>query len=110
MQRKKAVEIIGYRRMRAKANGNILWVIIIVIGIIGWVKGSWYYFGGAIFFGFVFGILYSSIESWRIQKLTGISKYDMEEAYAESLVAKLDPITKNPETYLQYIDSIPDEE
>jgi hypothetical protein len=110
MQRKKAVEIVGYSRMRAKAIGIMIWAVLLPVGVMGWILWKWYFLPIAILIGFVIGSIYSIFETKRIERLTGLNVNEQEKAYADSLVAKLDPITKNPKKYREYIDSIPDEE
>lgn len=108
MQRKKAVELIGYSRMRAKTIGYIIWVIILIVGVLGWILWKWYSLPLAIILGLIFGSLYSIFEAKRVERITGLNIHEQERAYGESMVAKLHPISKNPDKYREYIESLPD--
>lgn len=110
MQRKKAVEIVGYSRRRAKTIGCMIWPIMLVIGIIGAIFWKWYALVLALIAGFIFGSAFSYLQSKRIERITGLNIHEQEIAYSESLAAKLDPITRDPAVYREYIDSISDEE
>lgn len=94
--------------MRAKSIGYILWFLILIVGVIGLIFWKWYSIILAIVFGLVFGTLSSFIESKRIQRITGLNIHEQERAYGESLVAKLHPMTRTPDKYREYIDSLPD--
>jgi len=109
MQRKKAVEIVGYRRRRGKTIGYMIWMIMLVIGIIGVIFWKWYTLILTLIAGFIFGSIFSYLESKRIERITGLNIHEQHLAYSESLAAKLDPITRDPAAYRKYIDSIPDE-
>ena len=50
------------------------------------------------------------IEVKRIQRITGLTIHEQEMAFRESAEASLDPITRNPEQYRSYIDSLPDDD
>jgi len=110
LRRQKAAEIVGYSRRRAKAIGCMLWPIMLVIGVIGWYLWKWYAMLLALIAAAVFGSLYSMIETKRIQRKTGLNIDDQEIAYRKSLASGLHPITRDPSTYREYIDSMPDEE
>jgi hypothetical protein len=109
VQRKKAVEIVGYSRQRAKTIGYMLWIAIVLFGIIGTIFWEWYALIIAPIVGLIFGYVFSILQSKHIEKITGLSIHEQRLAYDESLMAQRDPITKNPTEYRKYIDSIPDE-
>ena len=110
MQRTKAVEIIGYSRQRLKAIGCMIWTVMLVTGIIGMIFWKWYSLILVFIAGYVSASVYSHLQSKRIERITGLNIYEQEIAYRESLVALSHPITKHPDDYKEYIDSIPDEE
>ena len=109
MQRKKAVEIVGYSRRRAKAIGYMMWLAMIILGIIGVIFWKWYAVLIVLITGLIFGYIFSILQSKHIEKITGLDIHEQILAYSESLGAKNNPITKNPAAYKEYIDSIPDE-
>jgi len=108
MDRQKAAEIVGYSRRRAKAIGCMIWIAMIVIGIAGTIYWKWYAAPIALLAAFAFGSLYSIIETKRIERITGMKIYEQEEAYRESMAAGMDPITRDPKGYKEYIDSMDD--
>jgi hypothetical protein len=110
MHRQKAAEIIGYRRHRLKTIGYMLWLITLAIGLAGWYLWKWYALPITIVIAVILGSLYSIIEAKRIQRKTGLNIDEQEMAYSESAVARLDPISSDPEQYRSYIDSLPDDE
>lgn len=108
MQREKAIEIVGYQRMKAKSIGNIIWIILIILAIaIGFIYG-WIFIIIPIILGFAFGSVYSVFKTKQIERLTGLNIHEQEIAYSESMVAKSNPISSDPDRYKKYIDSLPD--
>ena len=110
MQRKKAVEIIGYSRQRAKTNGYMILVAVILLGIIGMIFWKWYALIIALVAALIFGFVFSILQSKHIERITGLNIHEQQLAFNESLLARRDPITKNPTVYREYIDSIPDKD
>ena len=110
MHRQKVAEIIGYSRRRAKAIGCMIWPIMLIIGFAGWYLWKWYALPISLVVATLFGSLYSIIEVKQIQKITGLDIHEQETAFRESAAASLDPITRDPEQYRSYIDSLPDDE
>ena len=92
MQRKKAVEIVGYNRQRAKAIGYMLWAAMILFGIIGMIFWKWYSLIIALVGGLIFSSAFSILQSKHIEKITGLNIHEQQIAYGESLIAQHDPI------------------
>ena len=109
MHRQKAAEFIGYSRRRGKAIGCMIWPIMLVIGFAGWYLWKWYTLPISLVVAALFGSLYSMIEVKRIQRITGLNIHEQEMAFRESAAASLDPVTRDPEQYRSYIDSLPDD-
>ena len=65
--------ILITQRRKAKQIGHILWIVIITIGILGWIFHKWYMFPISIGFAFLAGSIYSYLATKRIETNTGLS-------------------------------------
>jgi hypothetical protein len=108
MRMEKAIEIVGYYKRRAKINGCLIWIIILMLGAIGTLLWNWYVLPIAICIAFIGGTTYSIFESKRIERITGLNIHEQAIAYKESCAAKLNPIAKDLKKYWSYIKSMPD--
>lgn len=77
-------EMVTYGRDRARAVGYMLWFLILVFGIGGWIFWKWYAFPLALAAGFIFGSIYSTIQAKKVQRATGLNIHDQERLYEET--------------------------
>lgn len=110
MYQHKAAETVGYRRQRANTAGYMLCLITMAIGLAGWHLWRWYALLISIVIAVLLGSLYSIIAAKRIQKKTGLNIDEQEMAFRETVVASLDPTTRDSEEYRAYLDSLPEDE
>ncbi len=110
MQYRRAVEVIGYNKLKIKVLGKKVWIITIGLGILGWIEWKWFALPIATIAAWAMGNIYALYITKRLEKLTGLNIHEQIVAYNESLAAERHPITRDPHKYLEYIRSIPDEE
>jgi hypothetical protein len=104
------IHMEGYSRERDKTIGYLLWLITLVIGLAGWYLWKWYALPTAIVIAALLSICYSIIETKHFQEKIGLIIDEQEKDLRESDVARLDSITRGPEEYRKYIDSLPVDE
>jgi len=110
MYRHKAVETAGYNREWDKTIGYLLWLVTLVIGFAGWHLWEWYALPISIGIAVLLSNLYSIIGAKQIQNRADLNNDEQEIAFSESAVRSLDPISRHPEEYRVFIDSLPDDE
>jgi len=110
MDRRKQAELVGYSRHRSKTIGCMIWPAMIVVGIGGWIFWKWYALPITLIGAFAFGFIYSAMETKRIERMTGLDIHEQEAAYRKSLAAEMHPITRDPEKYKEYIESMDEDE
>ena len=108
MDSKKAAELVGYNRKKARAFGVMIWPPTILLSIVGAIFWGWV----SVLIVFVsaigFGSIYSIVQTRHLKKITGRTLGELELLYLESAVAKGEAIAQNPNKYKAYIDSLPD--
>ena len=109
MYRHKAGETAGYREWD-KTIGYLLWLITIIIGFAGWHLWKWYALPISIGIAALLSNLYSIIEAKQIQNRADLNIDGQEMVFSESAVGSLDPISRDPEEYRAFIDSLPDDD
>lgn len=108
MDRKKAAELVGYNRKKARALGIMIWPITVLFSIVGIVFWGWIAIIIVFISAIVFGSSYSFIQSKHLQKITGRTLNELETLYLESAAARGDLIAQDHNKYKEYIDSLPD--
>jgi len=110
MQRRKAVEVIGFYKMKAKALGLMLWPVTIGLGIYGWIKWKWYALPLAVIAVWILSNLYALYTAKRLERITGLGIHGQIVAYHESIAGRGHPLARDYKAYWAYSKSIPDEE
>ncbi|HOW85044.1 MAG TPA: hypothetical protein P5119_06770 [Candidatus Aminicenantes bacterium] len=110
MQYKKAVEVIGFNKLRVRAIGFMSFPVFLGIGIIGSIKWKWYALPLAMFTGWLLGNVFSFFMIKRMKKITGLDLNSQIIAYHESLACRQHPIAKDYRAYRSLIESMADEE
>jgi len=77
-ERNQPKQTIIRERRKVKQIGHILWIIIIVIGILGWVFWKWYIFPICITLAFLMGSIYSYRVTKRVERDTNLNIEEQE--------------------------------
>jgi len=83
MDKQEALRTIISSREKARVGRYLLWMAIILVGGIGWLFWKWYAFLIAVVVGLIFGFVYSTLEGERVQRITGLAFYEIENLYKE---------------------------